>query len=375
MKKTFWKKNLGILGGGQLARMLALRGQEMGLRIHVLSEHATDPAAQVTPLWQKGSPSVERDLAAFFKKLDLVTFESEFMDAQLLAKVARKTGVRMAPQPALMGRLQDRLTQKRLFEKYALPTAPYIALNRAADLDRAVEKLGLPLVAKQRRFGYDGYGTFILKTERDRKSFLPHLKKNPNGFIAEAWIPFRRELAVMAARRSSGECTFLPWVESFQEHARCLWVRGPIKVRAGASMERKIQNFLKGLNYTGVMGIEFFESSKGLIVNEIAPRVHNSGHYSLDALLEDQFTLHWKSILNIPFSKVQVRAPAFAMYNLLGENQKTMSVENFPRDVSLHWYGKSESRAGRKMGHINALGKTPADALKKLSQARKGFRV
>ncbi len=368
-------KPVGILGGGQLARMMALKAHEMGVRVAVLSENEKDPAAQVTALWKKGPLNDRWTLLDFLRSCSVVTFESEFMDAELLAELERESGTPIFPKPADMAKLQDRLTQKELLEKFALPTAPYFPVVSEAEARHALKALGGKAVFKKRRFGYDGYGTFVVKTQSDFEKFVPELEKNPHGFIAEAFVKFRRELAVIVARGRDDRFIRLPFVESHQENSRCLWVKGPLKeTKALGQLGKRLERFLKGIDYVGVMGIELFDSARGLFVNELAPRVHNTGHYSLDALTDDQFSLHLKAILGCELKQPALNAKGFAMMNLLGTHSGLPSW-TLPGDIKLHWYGKSENRPGRKMGHINAVGATPEAALALVKRRRGAFNV
>ncbi len=366
----------GLLGGGQLARMLALKGHEMGLEIHVLSPDPRDPAAQVVRHHHRGDPASEADLKAFFARVDIVTFESEFMDAALLGTVATATRVPVHPRPEIMGRLQDRLRQKEFLESRRLPTAAWREVSSAEDAEAAFHAFDGELVFKKRRFGYDGYGTYVVRDRAALRRAIDAVESDRHGFIAEAFVPFRREIALMIARRGSGETATFPFVETFQERSRCLWVKGPIapRARGAARLPAKLAAGLDELDYRGVMGVELFETAKGLLVNELAPRVHNSAHYSLDALTLDQFSAHWRAVLDLAFGEARPLAGGFAMYNLLGSHARAPSW-SLPANARLHWYGKNENRPGRKMGHINGLGTSPGNALKRLTKARAAFDV
>ncbi len=369
------KAHLGILGGGQLARMLALKAHELGITTAILSEHPGDPAAQVTNLWQQGRTDSPTDLKRFLSSVDLATFESEFLDAKLLAKLSRESKVGLYPRPQHMLRLQDRLTQKRLFLKHGLPTARFFPVNRFAQAEQALQNFPKGMVLKKRRFGYDGNGTFIIRTRPELENVRSEIQTNAWGFIAEELIPFERELAIMVARSRLGEAVALPYVETFQEDARCLWVRGPLKTSTGlAQLQKKLLTFLAKTGYVGTMGIELFDSGGEVLLNEIAPRVHNSGHYTLNALSEDQFTIHLKAVLGLAFSQVKILDGGFAMYNLIGSRTGEAKWQ-LPAGVALHWYGKSENRPGRKMGHLNATAATPEKALQKLQLARLKFKL
>jgi 5-(carboxyamino)imidazole ribonucleotide synthase len=231
------------------------------------------------------------------------------------------------------------------------------------------------VVFKKRRFGYDGYGTFIVKDAPALAKFLPRLSEDPHGFIAEAFVPFKRELAFVAARSRSGDLVRFPFVETLQENSRCLWVKGPVKPSPRLEkVGRAVESFLAKIDYVGVMGIELFETRDGYLINELAPRVHNSAHYSLDALSLDQFSAHILSVVGARFDRPKLLAPGFAMMNLLGRGERKPNWK-IPRGVHLHWYGKSENRQGRKMGHYNVLASSPSKALALAKKARASFNV
>ncbi len=359
-------KPIGILGGGQLARMLVLKAHEMGVPVAVLSENDDDPAAQVARQWFPGKLNDREKLASFIKRCRLVTFESEFLDAEVLEALQKETGVDILPRPADMRLIQDRLSQKKLLVDNKLPTSAYLQVDDETQARDAFSELGGRVVFKKRRFGYDGYGTFVVRTPAQLETFLAEFSSIPgreHGFIAEKFIPFKRELAIMVARNAVGKTLHLPFVETLQEDSRCLWVKGPLKTNAKlTALAKSLEKFLKRIGYVGIMGIELFDTGKDLVINELAPRVHNSGHYSLDALFEDQFTIHLKSIMGCDLKPPRLLDKGFAMYNLLGRTDRNPQWR-LTNDIKLHWYGKNENRRGRKMGHINAIAVTPEKAL------------
>ena len=351
---------LGLLGGGQLARMLAQSAHHFGLTPWVFTPKSSDPGSQVTAFTMQSPLAQLESLKSFLNSVDLATFESEFMDSQMLEKAQNQSQTPIFPSPQIMGILQDRESQKQLLDKMGISNAPWRVVNQVQDVESFINEQGLPLVFKQRTNGYDGYGTHIIHNEDDLSGFLK-TQFQPSFFIVEKWIPFKKEMACIVARSKDGSCTHLPLVESHQKEARCFWVKGPVKQNGFRSMIDSFFNLLNKIEYVGVMGIEFFQTSGKLIVNEIAPRVHNTGHYSLDTPGPSQFDLHILCLLGEKLPPPSNPQGGFAMVNLIGQGLKEVQLPAF---YGVHWYGKLENRKGRKMGHINTLGETPSLALK-----------
>ena len=360
-------KPIGILGGGQLARMLALEAHRLGLPVAVLSPNENDPARAVAGTWIQGDPNSPKALAKFLPLCSSVTFESEFYDADVIAAASRQSGVSVWPNPKLMGSLQDRLSQKNLIDEYEIPTAAWRPVDSSQDALVAYVAFDGEVVYKKRRGGYDGYGTFVVRDDGALGAFANDGVKEP--FIAERLVKFKREVAVIAVRDQKGSVFFYPLVESKQKDSRCLWVKGPLKeTKALSEIKKSLTRFLKGIDYVGAMGIELFETKSGYLVNEIAPRVHNTGHYTMDAFTMSQFALHLRAVAGLSVGgQNNSVSKAFAMWNLLGSKKSAGLTpwNNTLRgaELEMHWYGKAESRDGRKMGHVNALGKTVEAAL------------
>ena len=397
-------KNLGILGGGQLAKLLALKASDLQIKAFVLSPKKTDPAAQVSRFWIQGDPHQAKDLQNFFSLVDIVTFESEFFSAvhiQNALQNLKGKKIHIAPSLKALSLIQNRWTQKKLLLKYQMNTADFVKVNfKNSDqkiLLQLWDQLG-PFVLKSQTGGYDGYGTFVIQ----KKPQIKNLKLPSQSFIAERFIPFKRELALLVGRNKKNQIVFFPLVESFQKDSRCLWIQGPAHHKKLNSLKKQIKKFLIGINYQGLMAFELFDTETDLLVNELAPRVHNTGHYSLSALSEDQFTAHLKAIFNFPLKNPRPLKEGFAMLNLLGEGSKNpcmnksfgkglpASLQNtikqkihlktffaipLTKDIFLYWYGKTVSRKGRKMGHINAVGSSGKKALNTLLKIRKFFKV
>lgn len=353
--------------------MLALSGQPMGLSLSALVAQKEDPAAQVIGSSLVGSLQSREDLKRFLKDLDFVTVESEFVDTLLLQSCLPKT-CRMFPSLQTLSTIQDRLTQKQLLDRFKIPTSPWMPVQDRADLQKARTRFPEGFVLKQRRFGYDGYGTFVYRPTTKSSEPLDEspLKRTEFGFIAESLIGFKRELAISFVRSSRGEFLTLPLVESVQVQSRCFSVVGPIRSARVTKLSRAFQKLMQEIDYQGLLAVEMFDAPKGLLVNELAPRVHNSGHYSQDALTVDQFEYHLRAGLGLPLPKVELLRPAFAMINLLGGGAPSPKLSRKGAG-HLHWYGKRENRAGRKLGHINVLAKNPKQALQLARQWHKEF--
>jgi 5-(carboxyamino)imidazole ribonucleotide synthase len=372
MKKS---PSMGILGGGQLARMMLLEAHRMGLNCFVMSSNADDPAAQVTQQWVEGSIDELSQVLEFAKSVDLLTFESEFIKPEILAELSERN-ICCRPTAKHMRIIQDRLSQKQLLEKYSIPTSPFFKVDQFQNLEKVKESIELPLVLKARLGGYDGKGTFILR-DWDSSSITQckdFLNNCTHGAIAENFIPFTRELAVSVARNENGDIAFFPLVESFQEECRCLWVKGPANHSDIEALKAKLKLLLEKEEYIGFISFELFESDSGLHVNEIAPRVHNSAHYSQNGLSLDQFSCHLMAISGIKLNHPIALSSGFAMYNLIGSGNEEPDLK-CEKDVFLHWYGKKENRKGRKMGHLNAVAQSPELALEKLIEARKEIKL
>lgn len=373
------RKKIGILGGGQLARMLALKAHPLGLEPYVLSPSKEDPAAKVTRFWIKGHLDRISHLKLFLKKTDIVTFENEFINTSLLLQAMKEVHTKIIPHPRVIEKFQDRWLQKKLLEEYNIPTSPFLKIDSYSDLLNAFEYFREKMVLKKRRFGYDGNGTFIIKNKKELKKckFLFKNKTNSStnaftGFIAEKFIPFQKELALILVSHKNSEVISLPLVETFQKNFQCYWVKGPVSHVKIHKLTALLKNFIKKIEYEGVITFEIFQSLEGLLINETAPRVHNSGHYSLNALSKDQFTLHLESVLRRPIQPPTLLCKGFAMLNLLGQREIKSDWQK-SKGIFLHEYGKKERKKGRKMGHLNACTDSPEKALNQLLKVKKYF--
>ncbi len=362
-------ERIGILGGGQLARMLVQQGQRLGLQMSVYCENKNDPAAQVTNLATISTFQDLKTLQKFCSQQDLVTIESEFFPADLLAALEKQSKAKIFPQPKLLAQLQDRGPQKTLLMKQKVSTSPFALVEKQKDLTEFAQEFGFPIVLKARMGGYDGFGTYILKDKQAVGEFWKKFSRQ--SWIVEKFISFQSECAVSFARNRKGEIVHFPVNQTHQVDRRLDWMTGPLKTSAALKkMLKQLEKFVRAIDYVGLITFELFETKTGFLVNEIAPRVHNSGHASLEACNVDQFTAHLLAITNAKLPKISA-CQNYGLLNLIGDNQKTFSLPQSAGLGHLHWYGKTENRMGRKMGHITILASSEKEVLQKLKQLRK----
>jgi 5-(carboxyamino)imidazole ribonucleotide synthase len=349
---------VGILGGGQLGRMLALAGLPLGLRFRFLDPNPAAPAAAAGELIVGGFDDVAA-LDRFADGLDVVTYEFENVPVESARRLASR--VRVVPPPAALEAAQDRLVEKTFFEEAGLPTAPFMDVPDEAALAHAAARIGFPAVLKTRRLGYDGKGQAVV---RDRAALEAAWRAMaPQPMILERFIPFERELSIVAVRGAGGQCAFYPVTENVHAGGILRESRAPApaltddvqehaEVRARAVMEK--------LDYTGVLAIEFFQHHGLLLANEFAPRVHNTGHWTIDGAFTSQFENHLRAILGLLLGPVTARCHA-VMLNLIGSAPATEAILRAAPGARVHLYDKAP-RPGRKIGHITLLGATAAEA-------------
>ncbi len=359
--------DVGIAGAGQLARMTCLAAWPLGLRVAVLGSR-TEPAAPMAAAVVEGDWHDAEAVRALGLAARVVTLENEFVDAGALASV-QAAGTPVRPGAAALGRVQDKALQKELIRSAGLPAAPSVVVEHPRELAAAGRELGWPLMMKARRLGYDGYGNATCPDDDTARAAFARLDAG-EGVLAEAFIPFERELAVMVARSPSGGRVAYPVVETVQRDHVCHEVVAPATIAPPArhlagQVALAAAEAAEGL---GVTGVEMFLLPGGrVLVNELAPRPHNSGHYSIEACETSQFENHLRGVLDLPLGEVGMRAPAAAMVNLLGSStgpaRPDVTAALAVEGAHLHLYDKAEVRPGRKMGHVTALGDTPAMAL------------
>ncbi len=368
---------LGILGGGQLAKMLAIDAYKMGIEVAIIENGERSPAGDMTKFEFTGGWNNPSSLEKFIEASDIVTLENEFIDPSILEYIAKFNPV--FPTPQTMKLVQDKFTQKTVFKRKRILVPPFAQIDSEEDALLFRERYGFPFVLKTRTLGYDGYGNYTVRNAEDIK--IAFEKFTVNGqtrpLMAEQFIEFQKELAVMVARNAHNEIAVYPCVETVQKNHICHIVIAPAEV--SKKIARKAQDLavrcVEAINGIGVFGVELFYTNDGrVLVNEIAPRPHNSGHYTIEACHTSQYENAIRAVLGLPLGSTDMIAPYACMINLLGEREGS----GIPVDVSqslkvagasLHLYNKKSSRIGRKMGHITALGKTRSDAYSKAKAA------
>jgi 5-(carboxyamino)imidazole ribonucleotide synthase len=345
---------IGILGGGQLGRMLSMAAARLGFDVAILTPETNSPASRVSARTLVAAYDEPAALKALAETSDVVTFEFENVPAAVIDQLA-ELGARVAPGGLALAIAQDRLEEKQFLNAAGLATVAFAAVDCADDLRRALRDLGAPLLLKTRRGGYDGKGqVWVTRPDRATEA-LAELGHRP--CIAEAPADFRRELAIIAARGRAGEIALYPLTESHHEHGVLRRASAPARAtaQATAEAERMAATLLNALDYVGVIGLELFERDNGaLLVNEFAPRVHNTGHWTLDGCEVDQFEQHIRAVAGWPLGPTTALAQV-EMTNLLGAEADGWARLAREPETRVWLYGKGEARPGRKMGHVNRL--------------------
>ncbi|MDO8839358.1 MAG: 5-(carboxyamino)imidazole ribonucleotide synthase [Parvibaculum sp.] len=347
---------IGILGGGQLGRMLAMAAAELGFKCHIYCPDTEVPAADVAAALTRAPYEDAAALAAFADGVDVVTYEFENVPAETARILAEHAPVR--PGPQALATAQDRLTEKNFLAAQGIATAPFADVASAADLDAALAQIGTPAILKTRRLGYDGKGQAKIGRAEEAAAAWDAIGRMPA--ILEGFVPFEREISVVVARGIDGETAAYDPVENIHKDHILDRTYAPAALDAAlADAARAIAaRIVSALDYVGVMGVEMFLLPAGatprLVVNEIAPRVHNSGHWTMDACAVSQFEQHIRAICGWPLGHPDRHADA-VMTNLIGDAAGQWAVLAAEPGAKLHLYGKAQARAGRKMGHVNRL--------------------
>ncbi|MDZ4690208.1 5-(carboxyamino)imidazole ribonucleotide synthase [Terricaulis sp.] len=344
---------IGILGGGQLGRMLSIAAAQLGFDVAIFTDEPDSPAARVSARTTIGNYLDHAALADFARRVDVVTTEFENVPAET-AQALIDAGARVAPNPHALAVAQDRFDEKSYFASAGIATPPFRAIASQADLDAAIAEIGAPAILKTRRLGYDGRGQIRIKTEADANG--AYEKLGAPG-ILEGFCAFEREVSIIAARGWDGAIAFYDLNEN--EHAGGILSRTTLPARVSAEVESHAQDaarrVLEAFDYVGVLTIEFFVMADGsLIANEMAPRVHNSGHWTIEGALTSQFGQHIRAVAGWPLGPT-TRVAAIEMLNLIGDEANDWPALAADPDARVHLYGKRSARSGRKMGHVTKL--------------------
>lgn len=361
------RQKIGVIGGGQLAWMMAIAAKDLGIELAVQAASPDDTAVSIADRVIYGGVADAIATAKLAEYCQAITFENEFVDLVSLQKLCDH-GLLFLPKLETLAISVDKLNQRQHFRDHHIPTPEFHSVDTELELLAFAEHLGYPLVLKARRHGYDGKGTWVIANEIELRSAWESMHKFPA--IAEAFIPFERELAVIVARSESGEIVIYPVVETLQTNQVCRRTIAPARVDLKVS--EQIATIAKliviTLDAIGVFGIEFFLTDEGNVsVNEIAPRTHNSGHYTIEGCQTSQFEQLLRVVSGMPLGNVSMVAPVAIMVNLLGfENafevdadylDKRKEIASLP-NTYIHWYNKTRSSIGRKLGHVTILAET-----------------
>ncbi|MCW1949390.1 MAG: 5-(carboxyamino)imidazole ribonucleotide synthase [Candidatus Shapirobacteria bacterium] len=375
-----FKNRIGIVGGGQLGRMLTFEAKKMGFNVTILDPTLHSPAGQVADKQIIGSFKNSRSIVKLSQNTDFITFEIELANSKIL-KNLQDQGLSINPSPQTLSLIKDKLKQKKFLKKNHLSTADFIPVKTESDIVSAAKKFGYPLMLKARTDAYDGRGNALIKNKSD---ILPALKKlSDRKLYVEKFVPFIKELSVVVARSLISDIATYPVVETIHQNNICHLVLAPaqIDIEIQDKAKKLAYNVVDCLNGAGVFAIEMFLTADNqVLVNEIAPRVHNSGHYTIEACYTSQFEQHIRAISGLPLGRTDLKVPAAVMINILGDRLGPAQTEGLEKalavpGVSIHIYGKTETKPERKMGHITVLDNNLDDAVKKAKLVRSYIKI
>ncbi|WP_340314571.1 5-(carboxyamino)imidazole ribonucleotide synthase [Rhizorhabdus argentea] len=344
-------KTIGIIGGGQLARMLSMAAANLGYRSAIYAPEPSGPAADVSSRWVQGAYDDRDALAAFAATVDMITYEFENIPVGPLEGLR----VPLAPHPRALATAQDRATEKAFVQAIGGQPAPWAVVSGREDLDAALALIGAPAILKTRRLGYDGKGQARLKTAADADEAWASIGWQPA--VLEGFVAFEREFSLLVVRGDDGAiATWDPVLNVHEDGILALSAvpapLSPTTVEAARTLAEKI---VAELDYVGVLAIEFFDTPAGPVFNEMAPRVHNSGHWTIEGAVTSQFENHIRAICGLPLGATTRAAARVEMRNLLGDQAGDWDIILSDPAAHLHLYGKAQPRPGRKMGHVTKL--------------------
>ena len=374
------KKTIGIVGGGQLGRMLAQAAHKLGFLVTVLDPTPNSPAGQVADKQILGSFKDKEKILELGRESDFITFEIESANDEALEELI-KEGKSVNPSPKTLAIIKDKFNQKVFLSENDIPVSDFAIIENKNDCERQGELFGYPFLLKARFDAYDGRGNYVIKSKVDIEEAFEKLSKSP--LYAESFVPFVKELSVVCVRSMDGEIITFPVVETIHKNNICHIVRSPAPVENDIILEaRKVaEKTMNALSGVGVFAIEMFLKHDGeILVNEIAPRVHNSGHHSIEAFSMSQFEAHIRAVTGMPLAHPEPRSRASVMVNILGEREGNALLDGAYKwhsdgETCVHIYGKLETRPERKMGHITTLADTVEEAEKKALEVRNSIEI
>lgn len=371
---------IGIVGGGQLGQMLTIATKNLGYYVAIVDPTPKSPAGQVADKQIIGDYKDDKAIRELAQDVDVITVDAEFVNTDTLSDL-EKQGKKVFPSPQTIEMIKDKLKQKEFLQKNNIPTADFSAVTTQEDIEKAGEQFGYPMLLKARTDAYDGKGNFVLQTETDIETGLEHLKNR--SLYVEKFVPFVKELAIMCAQNQQGEIVTYPVVETHHKDNVLDYLTAPadISEKARKNAQELAKNVMQHLKGAGVFGIEIFLTKEdNVLVNELAPRVHNSGHYTIEASVTSQFEQHIRAITNRKLGSAALLPKAVVMKNILGTRNGPGVIQGVERaleieGVSIHMYNKHENRIGRKMGHITVVGNDLDECLRKANEARSALAI
>lgn len=371
------QKTIGILGGGQLARMSAYQAYKLGYNVAILEKKKNSPAGQLTHKEFVGWVDDKKLMRKFARASDIVTLENEFIDADKL-KFIESLGKKVLPTSNTIRLIQDKFTQKKTLSRKGIPVPKFVEVKSANDYRKIARFLGKHFILKSRKMGYDGYGNADVKNETQFKEAYEKLTGRHAELMAEEFVNFSKELAIMIVRTRQEIKTY-PVVQTIQKNHILHTCIAPAQISKQKMKEAEQigVDCVKAVKGYGLFGVEMFIDKKGKIsVNEMAPRPHNSGHYTIEGAVTPQFENHIRAVMNLPLGSTELVKKYAVMINLLGKREGDGIVQNYKEslgepDLHLHIYGKDKSRVGRKMGHITIIGDNLNSILRKAKQMEK----
>lgn len=371
---------IGIIGGGQLARMMMEASYKYGFEFIILSNEKNSPAGKLTNSEITGDWNDIDCLKRFAEQCDVITLENEFIDYTKL-EYLESLGKKVYPSSANIKLIQDKFVQKTTLSSLNIPVAGFVAVQTKDDVKNFAAEFNYPVILKSRTMGYDGKGNYKIDNENEIDEAMDTLGKR-GELMCERFIPFEKEIAVQAVRNAKGDFKMYPVVETIQENHICTTVLASKELFSdlGEGIETIAKSILEKLNYVGVMGIEMFLMADDIIVNELAPRVHNSGHYTIEGCYTSQFENHIRAVSGLKIGDTDLKEKSSVMVNILGRFDGRYNLDflknlELTNNSFLHLYGKNENRIGRKMGHITVTGNDLNDLISQGNKLREQIKI